>query len=173
MRRARIIFASLLVLCGVFAATASAGADDGTLAIANEEGFASINATGTVIGRITDYATIRIVDLDTTDGGIPIIGHCPGRQNISAQTPNPDDKTIRCVGEDIRFRIVGGAFRIVASGQGIYLSAAGQGRVTLYGMLEPPVTGSGLTGTYSVNDGDFAPIPLEKRTFALDASATT
>jgi hypothetical protein len=30
-----------------------------------------------------------------------------------------------------------------------------------------------VTGTYSVNDGDFAPIPLEKRTFALDASATT
>jgi len=173
MRLARILFASLFVLSGVFAASASAGADDGTLAIVNEEGFASVNATGTVIGRITNYATVRIVDLDTTDGGIPIIGHCPGRVNISAQTPDPDDKTIRCTGEDIRFRIVGGAFKVVASGQGINLSVAGQGKVTIYGVLEPPVTGSGLTGTYSVNDGDPAPIPLEKRTFALDASATT
>jgi hypothetical protein len=173
MRRVRIIFASLLVLSGVFATAASAGADDGTLSVVNEEGYVSVNATGTVIGRVTDYATVRIVDLDTTDGGVPIIGHCPGRQNISALTPDPDDKTIRCTGEDIRFRIVGGAFRVVASGQGINLSVAGQGKVTLYGVLEPPVTGSGVTGTYSVNDGDSAPIPLEKRTFALDADATT
>jgi hypothetical protein len=173
MRRARILFASLLVFCGVFAATASAGSDDGTLAIANEEGYAAISATGTVIGRISGFATVRIVDLDTTEGGIPVIGHCPERENISAQTPNPDDKTIRCTGEDIRFRIVGGAFRIVASGQGINLSVAGKGKVSLYGVLEPPISGSGLTGTYSVNDGDPAPIPLEKRTFALDADATT
>jgi hypothetical protein len=173
MRRARILLASLLVLSGVFAAAAAAGADDGTLAITDQEGFVAINATGTVIARISDYATVRIVDLDTTDGGLPVIGHCPDRQNISAATPDPDDKTIRCSGEDIRFRIVGGAFRVVASGKGINLSVAGKGRVTLYGILEPPVTGSGVTGTYSVNDGDSAPIPLEKRTFALDADATT
>jgi hypothetical protein len=173
MRRVRILLASLLVLSGVFATAASAGADDGTLSVVNEEGYVSVNATGTVIGRMTDYSTVRIVDLDATDGGIPIIGHCPGRQNISALTPDPDDKTIRCTGEDIRFRIVGGAFRVVASGQGIYLSVAGKGKVTLYGMPDLPVTGSGVTGTYSVNDGDSAPIPLEKRTFPLDADATT
>src|SRR6476660_8912979 len=126
MRRLRTALLLLLVLCGAFAAAASAGEDDGTLSVQGAAGFVGVDGTGTVIGRVEGYSTVRIIDPDPTDGSPLQLPRCPDRQNVSPNTLDPNDKVIVCTGEDIRFRLVGGTFRVRISGSGIWLSMAGQ-----------------------------------------------
>jgi hypothetical protein len=176
MRRVRIALTSLLVLGAVFTASAVAavaGQDDGTLAVQDGNGLVAVNGTGTVIGRVDGAATVRIVDPSPNDGSPLQLPKCPNRQNVSAKTLDPNDKIIVCSGEDIRFRLVGGAFRVTISGKGINLSVAGQGRVTLEGIPQSATGDDTSTGWYSVNDSDTVLIPMIRTVFHLDASATT
>jgi hypothetical protein len=178
MRRAPLVLVTLLALGAGLVTTASAADDDGTLSVQAAAGLVQVRATGAVIGRIhpsgVDTATLRITDPDPASGGTLQLSCPDGRTNISAQTPDPDDRTIVCsgTGTDIRFRLVGGAFRLSATGSGINLSVVGKGHVMLAGTLTPVGSGEGFTtGTYSVNDGDPVQIPAH-RGFALDSAAT-
>jgi hypothetical protein len=135
-------------------------------------GVVTVSATGAAFGRITQQSVVRIVDPNTDDGTL-VLPRCPDRQNVSAKTADPNDKVIVCSGDDIRFRVVGGAFRVQIDGKGINLSVAGTGRVTLNGDLTDLGTGAAFTvGTYSVNDGDPVQMPGHRVSYLLDASAT-
>jgi hypothetical protein len=177
MRRAQLVLVTVLALGAALVTTASAADDDGTLSVQNAAGTVQVRATGAVIGRIigvtNQSSTLKITDADTAEGG-QLQLFCPdGKQNISAQTQDPDDKTVLCTGENIRFRLVGGAFRLTASGSGINLSVVGKGHVTLTGTSTRGPTGeTNTTGTYSVNDGESADMPAAPHSFVLDASAT-
>jgi hypothetical protein len=172
MRRAPLVLVTMLALGAGLVTTASAADDDGTLSVQAAAGLVQVRATGAVIGRLTNFGSVRITDADATDGGALQL-FCPdGKQNISAQTLDPDDKTVVCTGENIRFRLVGGAFRLAINGSGINLSLVGKGHVVLAGTVTPVGTGDGYTtGTYSVNDGDPVELPAH-RAFALDSAAT-
>jgi hypothetical protein len=173
MRRTRLVLVTLLALGATLVASASAGVDDGTLSVQGANGIVAVAATGAAFGRVTGTSTVRIVDPNPDDAGTLVLPRCPDRQNVSAKTADPDDKAITCSGDDIRFRIVGGAFRVQIDGKGINLSVAGTGRVTLNGDLTDLGTGAAFTvGTYSVNDGEAVPIPGHRVSFLLDASAT-
>ena len=64
----------------------------------------------------------------------------------------------------MRFRIIGGAFRVRIQGRGINLSLVGKGSVTLNG------AGTGEDGMYSVNSGAYSFIPDYPFSFVLSAT---
>jgi hypothetical protein len=68
-------------------------------------------------------------------------------------------------GTRVRFRIIGGAFRIRITGRGINLSLVAKGNVTLKG------AGTDDDGTYSVNGGEYGPIPNFAFPFPLSATS--
>jgi len=59
------------------------------------------------------------------------------------------------MGSGFRFRAMGGAYRVVVRGSGVYLFAGGQGRVTLQGSTIYP----GADGSYSVDGGPWLSLP--------------
>jgi hypothetical protein len=68
-------------------------------------------------------------------------------------------------GTRVRFRIIGGTFRIVVKGRGINLSLVGKGTVTLNG------AGTEDDGTYSVNGEPYSAIPDFPFPFVLSATS--
>jgi hypothetical protein len=67
-------------------------------------------------------------------------------------------------GTRVRFRLIGGTFKIVVIGRGVNLSVVGRGTVTLNG------EGTLDDGSYSLNGGDYLPVLSEPVSFALNAS---
>jgi hypothetical protein len=166
MRRSTAFVALLVALvAAVFAATGSGAAQDGTLGVKEGNGFVQIRAVGGVIGRIAN-GTVRLADVNPGDGGAPIVKCDEGIVDVSGDTFDPNDVVKLCTGTDIRFRLLGGAFRLLVTGKGINLSVVGQGKVTLEGKPTDP-------GQYSVNDSQNTPLPVtDKVSFDLDATAT-
>ena len=68
-------------------------------------------------------------------------------------------------GNRVRFRIIGGTFRVVVKGRGINLSLVGKGNVTLKGM------GTEDDGSYSVNGQGYSPIPPFSFPFPLTSTS--
>jgi len=75
-----------------------------------------------------------------------------------------DATTTTWGGSKVRFRIIGGSFPIVVKGRGVNLSLVGTGKVTLSG------AGTVDDGSYSVNGGDYFPLPGFPFFFALSAT---
>jgi hypothetical protein len=173
MRRLPLFCLLLLALAvPAMAFPANVAEDDGTLVVKGAAGVVSVTAEGGVIGRIAQYGTVRLTDIDATDGsGLPRVWSPEGCdnlvKNLSDTTLNPDDKVIVCRGTDVRFRLIGGSFRVLVTGEGINLSVVGQGTWKLTG--DPDAIS---TGTYAVNNGKERPLPLDPIRGELDAAAT-
>jgi hypothetical protein len=75
-----------------------------------------------------------------------------------------DATTTTWGGNKVRFRIIGGSFRIVVKGRGINLSLVGRGNVTLDG------AGTGDDGSYSVNGGEYLTMPALSFFFPLSST---
>ena len=68
-------------------------------------------------------------------------------------------------GTKVRFRIIGGTFKIVVRGRGINLSFVGKGGIILNG------AGSEDDGSYAVNGSDYNLIPNFALPFQLSATS--
>ncbi len=130
---------------------------DGTLSIQNGKGVVQIAARGTIIGRI-DQGTVLAIDRNPNDGSTPIVKGGRIRQVTLTRQLHQ--------GRNIRFRLVGGFYRLKVQGRGISLSAVGRGAVTLNGDER-----FADTGVYSLNGGDWVPVPYDLETVQLAASA--
>ena len=130
----------LLALALPVAGVAGLRAGEGTLSIEDGVGRVALQVRGGVIGRL-DRGFVIIYDLTPEDAYEPwVVG---------------DDQPLRFVGENgirygglgLRFRLIGGKYRIVIEGRGIDLSvvARGSGTITAGAALDP--------GVYSL-DGD-------------------
>ena len=75
-----------------------------------------------------------------------------------------NDTTTTWRGNRVRFRMIGGTFKIIVRARGINLSFVGRGQVTISG------AGTFDDGTYSVNGEDYTPIPFQ---VAFPLSATS
>jgi hypothetical protein len=128
---------------------------DGTLAVQDGKGVVQIAARGTIIGRI-DQGTVLAIDRNPNDGSTPIVKG--GRIRLLTQT-----RTVH-QGRNIRFRLVGGFYRLKVQGRGISLSAVGRGAATLNGDER-----FADTGLYSLNGGDWIPVPYDAETVQLSA----
>jgi hypothetical protein len=123
------------------------GAGDGTLAVSGASGNVGIASRGALIGQIDRGKVIFIEDPDAKDGKAPVVWGYENKRDLS------DTKSLYS-GTDIRFRIIGGFFRVRVIGSGMDLSLVGRGSVTL-----GPAPGLLTLGTYSLNGGFVLPFP--------------
>lgn len=165
MRRL-VVFSVLLVCLAVPAAgfAIAGGNDDGTLSVRNGVGKVALDFNGSAVGRVVGKGTIKIVDPYPTDGtGFDVWG-CDDRFDPT------DTKTVCSSdgkGLPIRFRAIGGVYRIFTNGSGIFLSAVGQGTVTLNGAGDNPDVP--YDGRYSINDEPYRSLPDYPRPYPLEA----
>ncbi len=138
-----ILFVSLLALPAVGAAALSRGVGDGTLSVEEGQGRIVIDVSrGGVIGRF-DRGFVTILDRTPDDAFVPKVWGAAREVEIGTGE--------RHYGPDVRFRLIGGSFRIVINGAGIDLSAVGSGVVSLEGNGRFP-------GVYSL-DGEDCSVP--------------
>jgi hypothetical protein len=157
MRRL-LTFAMLAALVLPAAALAyPSGINDGTLSVQDGVGKIVISARGGVIGSVV-RGSVTISDPVDGDGTGPIV-------TGDDWSKDRNDTTTTWGGTRVRFRLIGGAFRVVVRGRGINLSVVGKGNVTLTG------AGTADDGSYSVNGSDYSPIPSFLFVFPLSATS--
>jgi hypothetical protein len=132
-----ILLAAALVPAVARAAPGAPG--DGTVSVKNADGKVTIVARGSFIGYC-DSCKIWVNDPDPTDGAVPLITNSELSLNLT------DTKTFYR-GTQMRFRMVGGFWRVIIQGRGIDVSGVGHGQVVLDG------SGGSTDGTYQF-DGD-------------------
>jgi hypothetical protein len=169
MRRLVWLTAFVIVLAApavAFAYTGD-GQDDGTLSVKAGVGKVYLNFNGSAVGRVRD-GSIRVNDPVVDDGvGFEFHG-CEVVINKSDSTATTSDKIKICKGDDIRFRVIGGNYKIAIAGVGINLSAVGHGTASLDGAGNDPSV-SGPDGTYSLNDASYKSLPNLMTVFPLAA----
>ena len=155
--RALLTFAMLAALALPAASAArEQGATDGTLSVRDARGMVTISVRGGVIGSFA-RGSVRISDPVDGDGTGPIV-------TGDEWSNERDATTTTWGGTKVRFRIIGGAFRIVVKGRGINLSLVGKGNVTLDG------AGTLDDGSYSVNGGEYLAMPGFPLPFPLSST---
>ena len=137
--RKSLALVALLALAVPLAGYAAVRAGEGTLSVDNGHGRVVVQAKGAIIGRLTSGSVI-VYDLTPNDAFEPYVS---------------GDDYVRLVGEtglqyggrNLRFRLIGGAYRIVVKGAGIDLSVVANGFAVLEGDAED-------AGVYSVDGAD-------------------
>ncbi|MDX6409894.1 MAG: hypothetical protein QOE13_2965 [Gaiellaceae bacterium] len=155
----RLLTFAVLAALALPAASAARiqGSNDGTLSVRDARGTITISARGGVIGSFA-RGSVTISDPIDGDGTGPVVS------GDDFPPIERNDTTTTWRGTKVRFRIIGGSFRIVVKGRGINLSLVGKGNVTLDG------GGTGDDGSYSVNGGDYGLIPEFLFPFTLSAA---
>lgn len=151
--------ALILFVLAVTAATGTAArqAPGGSLLIDEGRGTVQVSGKGVLVGRV-GKGSLKIVDLTPTDQWSPYVNGVPR------------GKVVWLRGHNISFRVSAGRYRLVATGEGISISARGTGTAVLDG--DPDKVGS--TGTYRVGDSTSEPLPSEATTtsFGLGEGST-
>ena len=132
----------------------AAASPAGTLSIESGRGTVVLTGKGIVIGRL-DKGDVKIVDLSPLDQWSPRVNGVPR------------GRTVWTRGKNVNIYIPGGRYRIKVRGEGVSISARGQGYAVLDGT--PDLTGA--TGTYAV--GDLAPIAVPDVAERVDFGSPT
>jgi energy-converting hydrogenase Eha subunit H len=164
MRKIFVLLA-LLALSLPVAGMAGLSAGDGTLSVEDGRGKVSIQARGAIIGRV-DRGTVTIYDLTPEDASDPYVFGQYQPPSLVGETG------IKYTGTGLRFRVIGGRYRIVIQGRGIDLSVVGKGFGTI-------VRGDDvLPGVYSLDGDDCrkeraacTPLPDVEKRFQLGVNA--
>jgi hypothetical protein len=158
----------LVTLLGVPAAAYALerSADDGTLSVKHARGLVYLRLNGAIIGRM-GHGDVTIVDPISDDGTGPLVWGCERHQDASSNTQNPNDTIILCSGNDLRFRMAGGRYRVTMRGTGIFVSAVGHGRVTFDAPGDDP--GADKDGIYSINNTPYLPVTGSVSDFMIAA----
>lgn len=171
MRRVLLICAALVLLALPSAAGAGAHARTGWLVVRgafNDGGLvgspvATVVVRGFVIGRIADQGSVQIYRLGSGGAAQPqATGPDVAQQSVYWRGVSGSEWT----GTGFRFRAVGGVFRVVVRGAGVYLFAGGGGNVTLQGSSVSPTR----DGSYSVDGGRFRSLPTHPRRLQVGGS---
>jgi len=156
----------VLALPAAAIARAQGGAGPGYVVVSKAVGNGGVNGSpvvtvvvrGFVLGRVSQEGDVQIVQLPSVGGrGAPQV--TPG---VSARKFRWHGRghTIligkEYTGSNFRFRAMGGLYRVVVRGTGVYLFAGGHGHVTVQGSSYQR-----KDGTYSVNGS--RPRSLPKR----------
>ena len=172
MRRILLSCALLAVLAlpAAAAARASAAGKPGFLVVRRAAGDGGVNGRpvatvvvqGFVLGRVSREAQVDIYQLPSAagQGGPDVKGADVSHRRIRWHGRHQHQHVFtgtRYSGSNFRFRAIGGYYRVVVRGSGVYLFAGGRGHVTLRGSS----VYRHKDGTYSVNAG--APRSLPER----------
>jgi hypothetical protein len=130
---------------------------DGTLSVRDGRGVFIVSGKGGVIGSFKSGKVV-VTDPIDGDGTGAIVSGVDWRRDRT-------DTTSVYGGTKVRFRMIGGTFRIKVVGVGVNLSVVGRGTVTM--------TGAGTLddGDYSVNGDPYTPVPAFTLQFPLSASS--
>jgi hypothetical protein len=131
-------------------------ATDGTLSVKDARGVFTIQGRGGVIGSLAK-GSVLINDPVDGDGTGPIV-------TGDDWSKDKTDTATVWGGTKVRFRIIGGTFKVVVRGRGINLSFVGTGNIIVNG------AGTDDDGSYAVNGGDYNLIPAFALPFTLNAS---
>jgi hypothetical protein len=168
MRKLVVVLCSILAL--VVAGTAASAGEPtaGTLSVERGKGVVMIDLRGSVLGKLA-IGSLRVTDTTPSDRYAALV---VGRK-LTQERIGP--RTVVYRGQGLRFRMLGGGYRIVARGSGITVSAVGRGFVVLDG--EPRYVGDD-TGVYSFEGVDCtaeplscAALPTEPTRFPLETPA--
>jgi hypothetical protein len=145
----RLALLSALVLAFAVPAGWAASAPAGSLSVEDARGTVVLKGKGIVIGRL-ERGEVEIVDLSPLDQWSPRVNGVPR------------GRTVWTRGKSINFYVPGGRYLVTVRGEGLSVSARGQGTATLTG--RPDATGA--SGSYAV--GDDAPAPLPATSARVD-----
>jgi hypothetical protein len=167
MRKLILFACAVLSLAALTLSTGASGQTGGVLSVDQGRGIVILDLRGVVLGRLTS-GTLRVTDQTPRDRFEEVVNGKFLEERIGPRT------TVYR-GQGLRFRMVGGRYRIVIRGTGIAVSAIGRGLVQLDG--EPRFAGE-PTGLYSINDGTdcsleptlCTPLPEERESFELGAA---
>ncbi len=158
--------AALLALPG--AAAAGGRATYGFLVVRDAAGdgghpVITLVLQGFVLGSVSQEARVDVYQLPSSAGeGTP-----------QAAGPDVSHRAVRWrrftgveySGSGFRFRAIGGAYRVVVRGSGVYLFAGGRGAATLRGSSVYPAR----DGSYSFSGAPFRSLPAQPLTHPLGA----
>jgi hypothetical protein len=136
VRTAVVLACALAVAFGALAAAADEPSS-GTLSIERGRGLVVLEIRGSVLGRLAT-GTVRVSDMTPRDRFQPLV---VGRRLVEEPL---GPRTILYRGQGIRFRMIGGGYRIVIRGEGLSLSAVGRGTVTLVAERKAPTEDAGV-----------------------------
>jgi hypothetical protein len=157
---------ALLTLPAAASAGASAQGEHGYLVVRKAAGDGGVNGNpvatlviqGFVLGRVSQEARVDVVQLPSAAGqGAPQV---KGADVSTKAIKWHGFAGKKYIGSDFRFRAMGGTYRVVVRGSGIYLFAGGQCQhvkchVKLQGSSHYPRH----DGEFSVNGGRFRSLP--------------
>jgi hypothetical protein len=152
---------ALLSLPVAAAAGATSSAKAGFLVVQKAAGDRGVNGPpvativvkGFVLGRVSQEARVDIFQLPSANGqGAPQV---KGADVLATKIKWHHFTGTKYRGSNFRFRAMGGSYRIVVRGSGIYLFAGGNGIVKLRGSTVYP----NQDGRYSVNGRTFHSLP--------------
>jgi hypothetical protein len=161
-----------LIACPVAAFVVAVGGalaaepEGGALSVEHGKGVVMLDLRGSVLGRLS-AGSLKVTDQTPADRYSALV---VGRK-VTQERLGP--RTVVYRGQGLRFRMLGGGYRVVVRGSGIDLSAVGKGVVVLDG--EPRFAGDDV-GVYSLDGVDCGdepqqclPLPLEPERFVLGA----
>ncbi len=143
MRKPILLACSIAAAAVLGGSAGAAGPDVGVLSVEDGKGMVMLDLKGSVLGRLST-GTLRVTDHTPWDRYSALVGG----KKLTQERLGP--RTVVYRGQGLRFRMVGGGYRIVVRGTGISVSAVGRGVVSLDG--EPRVAGEDV-GVYSLEDG--------------------
>jgi len=165
-----------LILCSIaasFVLAAAAGAAEpnaGTLSVERGRGVVMVDLRGSVLGRLTN-GSLRVTDQTPNDRYTALV---VGKK-MTQERLGP--RTVIYRGLGLRFRMLGGGYRMVMRGSGIALSAVGRGTVVLD--AEPRFPGDDV-GIYSLDGTDCSiepqnclPLPADPERSTLEPPPET
>ncbi len=142
-------YTALITLVLALAATsatavaAPGSSTGGSLLVEGGRGTVQVVGRGALVGRV-ERGSVKITDLSASDQWSPRVNGVPR------------GKVVWIRGSNISFYVPGGRYKLVARGEGISISARGDGIVNLDG--EPDAVGA--TGQYAVGDQAPQPVPV-------------
>jgi hypothetical protein len=143
LEQMRLLALFLLVLAvSVGMATAATRTPGGSLEIKDGRGSFQITGKGVIVGRV-DKGSLKIVDLSPSDQWSPWVNGVPRGKNVGIK------------GRNITFRISAGRYRLIASGDGVSVSARGTGTAILDGDPDPV----GDSGSFRIGDAPLESVP--------------
>jgi hypothetical protein len=149
----RRLLVPLLILASAFPAVgfADRAPADGSLAVRDGRGKVQLAVRGSIIGRLGN-GSITIEELSSDADSEPVVrGYKTFRWGRNANTRT-------YTGKNVRFRLIGGRYRVTFNGKGLFLSLVGKGRVMLDGVGSVE-EGIFYDGFYSLNDSEEESLP--------------
>jgi hypothetical protein len=167
MRSLALLACSVVAGASLLGVARAAEPEGGSLSVVRGKGAVVLDLRGSILGRVS-VGTLRVTDQTPGDRYAALV---VGRK-VTQERIGP--RTVVYRGSGLRFRMLGGGYRVTVRGTGIDVSAVGRGVVVLDG--DPRLPGEDA-GVYSLDGVDCGvepelclPLPLEPARFVLGSS---